>query len=131
MGEKAGQYWFSTVLNIQLEDIEDADTFEMFDYKIADLDVYVDFKNWHETTQFDKTEMIEKVISKAKLCNAKCVIVANIITQEKYDISVTHHDCITLVRCPSLMLDNTSSVDINLEAAYEIRRCLNAVRINN
>ena len=89
--------------------------------------VYVDFKNWHETTQFDENKTLEKVINKAIQCQAKCVIVANIISKIKHSVIITHHNNITIIRCQSLMIDNVTSVDVNKEAASKIRRCINEI----
>ncbi len=131
LGEAAGWYWFKNVLGIQLDTITDPELFEMFDYRVPNLPVYVDFKNWHETTRFDESEMLDKVVNKAKECQAKCVIVANIISESRYDVIITHHDEITVVRCPSLMRDNNSIVYVDKEAAEAIRGCINEVRNKN
>ncbi len=127
LGEVAGWFWFKSVLNIALEAIKEPALFELFDYKVPGLPVYVDFKNWHEATHFDEEETLKKVIGKAKECKAECVIVANILADDVYSTKVTHIDGITLVCCPSLMTDNNSSVDVNKDAATKIRRCLDEI----
>lgn len=127
LGEAAGWYWFNNVLNIRLETIKTPEIFEMFDYIVPNSPVYVDFKNWHETTQFDENKTLEKVINKAIQCQAKCVIVANIISKIKHSVIITHHNNITIIRCQSLMIDNVTSVDVNKEAASKIRRCINEI----
>ena len=127
LGEAAGWVWFRNVLNIALDLIKEPDLFELFDFKVPNLPIYVDFKNWHETTLFDEKEMLDKAIRKAKECKAECVIIANILADSSYTTMVTHYDGITFVRCPSLMTDNVSSVDANIEAAKTIRRCINEI----
>ena len=102
--------------------------FELFDYKVPGLPVYVDFKNWHDTTRFDEKETMNKVVRKARECRAECVIIANILADGSYDTRVTHDGEITIVRCPSIMTDNGTTVTENVEAAEVIRRCINNVR---
>ncbi len=131
LGEAAGWYWFKNVLNIQLDTITDPKIFEMFDFIVPNLPMYVDFKNWHETSRLDESEMLDKVVNKAKECQAKCVIVANIISESRYNVIITHHDGITVIRCPSLMRDNNSIVYVDTEAADAIRRCINEIRNKN
>jgi hypothetical protein len=128
LGEVAGKFWFEKVLNIGLEDIADPSLFEQFDYQVPDLPVFVDFKNWHESSFFDEQKQIDKVIGKAKKCKAECVIVANILDDNRHDIIISTIDGIKLVRVPSLMLDNGSSVDTNVDAARKIGRCINEIR---
>ena len=128
LGEVCGKFWFKSVLNYSLESIKDPTTFELFDYRFKNLPVYVDFKNWHETTQFNEKESISKVIRKAKECKAECVIIANVLARDNYSTKVSHIDGITLVCCPSLMIDNISSVDTNIEAADIIRKCIENVK---
>lgn len=127
LGEAAGWFWFKSVLNITLEAIKEPALFELFDYKVPSLPVYVDFKNWHETTRFDEEETIKKVIGKANQCKAKCVIVANVLAENAYPSTDMRMDGITLVCCPSLMTDNILSVDVNKDAATKIRRCLDGI----
>lgn len=131
LGEFAGWYWFAKELDIRLDTIDDPEIFEMFDYVVPNQPIYVDFKNWQETTVFDESAMIDKVIRKAKHCNAKCVIVANLISETEYKVKVTHHEGITLVQCPSLMRDNITSVDVDEAAAREIRRWINEISNQN
>lgn len=128
LGEVCGKFWFKSVLNYTLESINDPATFELFDYRFHDLPIYVDFKNWHETTRFNEKEAISKVIRKAKECKAECVIIANILARDNYSTKVSHIDGITLVCCPSLMIDNDLSVDVNIDAANKIRRCIENVK---
>lgn len=128
LGEAAGWVWFRNVLGIQLDMIREPALFELFDYKVPGLPVYVDFKNWHDTTRFDEKGTMNKVVRKARECRAECVIIANILADGSYDTRVTHDGEITIVRCPSIMTDNGTTVTENVEAAEVIRRCINNVR---
>ena len=49
LGEVVGRYLFWSVLKLKMEEISEPELFELFDYKVRNLPVYVDFKNWHET----------------------------------------------------------------------------------
>ena len=61
LGEVVGKYIFSKVLDIDLEEIEDVDSFELFDYKIPGCAIYVDFKNWHEGKTAERNKLLEKI----------------------------------------------------------------------
>lgn len=128
LGEAAGWVWFRNVLGIKLDMIREPAMFELFDYKVPGLPVYVDFKNWHDTTRFDEKGTMNKVVRKARECRAECVIIANILADGSYDTMVTHDGEITIVRCPSIMTDNGTAVTENVKAAEVIRRCINNVR---
>ncbi len=57
LGEVVGKALFYRYVNVQLEDITENKIFEFFDYKVPGAVVYVDFKNWHETSNFDDEQM--------------------------------------------------------------------------
>lgn len=76
LGEAAGWVWFRNVLGIQLDMIREPALFELFDYKVPGLPVYVDFKNWRDTTRFDEKGTMNKVVRKARECRAECVIIS-------------------------------------------------------
>ena len=65
LGEVVGRYLFWSVLKLKMEEISEPELFELFDYKVRNLPVYVDFKNWHETTVFNDEEMLNKIEDKA------------------------------------------------------------------
>lgn len=68
LGEVAGRFWFQHVLGITLEDIDDPAQFELFDYKVPDKPIFVDFKNWDESTNVDlKTELDKELQTAADL----------------------------------------------------------------
>ena len=71
MGEVAGRFLLWDYLRLNLKEIEDPEVFELFDYKIENTDIYVDFKNWHDKTRFDNDAMLKKIQSKSSCCNAK------------------------------------------------------------
>ncbi|MCR5246349.1 MAG: hypothetical protein K6E14_00995, partial [Paludibacteraceae bacterium] len=77
LGEKVGHEIFK-LLEIPLEEL-DSEEHELFDYKVSDKPIYVDFKYWKETTLFDTEDYHNKVVEKAKGCkNIKTVVIANV-----------------------------------------------------
>lgn len=77
LGEKVGHEIFM-YFGIPLEDLN-SEEHEMFDYKVKDKPIYVDFKYWKETTLFDTETYHKKVIEKAHNCkDIKTVVIANV-----------------------------------------------------
>ena len=123
LGEVVGKAIFYRYANVPLEDITENKIFEFFDYKVPDVAVYVDFKNWHETSNFDDEQMTAHIISKAKECKAKCVIIANILSDSRYQIRKKTIEGIELLILPSLLLQDKEN-SVNKAAWDEIRRCV-------
>ena len=124
LGEVVGKFWFEHILNISLEEIDDNETFELFDFKIPEKDIYVDFKNWNESTDMDWNETVDKIEKKAKKCSCRNIIIANIITKDEYQIQNFVRNDIRFLIVPSLLRDN-EKISIEQKAAAEIRRWLN------
>lgn len=123
LGEVIGRYLFWKVLRCSMEEIDDPDLFELFDYKLADLPIYVDFKNWHETTEFNKEEMLNKIERKAAKCNCKCVLIVNIHANRDWEIHRIRRKNLLIVEIPSLLTGGGESpVRQNKKAWEEIRR---------
>ena len=123
LGEVVGKGLFYMYADVQLEDITDNKVFEFFDYKVPNKPIYVDFKNWHESSFFDDAEQTAKIIGKAKECKAKCVIIANIISNSCHQIRKRIIDGIELIILPSLLLQDKDN-EANNNAWEEIRRCI-------
>ena len=124
LGEVVGKYLFERVLNLKLEEISDPELFELFDYKVSSLPIYVDFKNWHETTVFNDEDMLNKIENKATKCDCKCVFIINIVSEKEWAIHHKEQKGLTIVEIPSL-LSGTASLGLNNQAWEEIRRCIN------
>ena len=124
LGEVVGRYLFWWVLKLKMEEISDPELFELFDYKVSNLPIYVDFKNWHETTVFNDEEMLNKIEDKAIKCGCKCVIIVNIVSEKEWKIHHIERNGLTIVEIPSL-LTGKASLSHNNEAWNEIRRCIN------
>lgn len=124
LGEVVGRYLFWWVLKLKMEEISDPELFELFDYKVSNLPIYVDFKNWHETTVFNDEEMLNKIEDKAIKFGCKCVIIVNIVSEKEWKIHHIERNGLTIVEIPSL-LTGKASLSHNDEAWNEIRRCIN------
>lgn len=90
LGEFVGKVFFSQIMNVELEDLV-PEYYEFFDFKVKGKPVFVDFKHWKESTQFNADEYIEKITDKKDECGAETIIVANtqIVSQSNYQPSVT------------------------------------------
>lgn len=90
LGEFVGRVFFEQIMNLELEDLE-PEHYEFFDFKVKGKPIFVDFKHWKESTQFNADEYIEKITNKKDECGATTVIVANtqIVNQSNYQPSVT------------------------------------------
>lgn len=127
LGEICGLLLFKKLLEIDLKEIEEPEIFELFDYVIDNKDIYIDFKNWQETTDFDNKEMLEKISIKAEQCNAKLVIIANIIKDEFYETQITKMGNTKIVKCPCLLINDNGIIRENIDAIEKIRRCINEI----
>lgn len=77
LGEKLGNEVFKH-FDVPLEELC-PEEHELFDFKVVDKPIYVDFKYWKETSHFVQDEYHNKVIEKAKGCkDIKTVIIANV-----------------------------------------------------
>lgn len=124
LGEVVGRYLFWWVLGLNMQEIGDPELFEFFDYKLNDFPIYIDFKNWHETTVFNDEEMLNKVEEKANKCGGKCVIIANIVSENEWKTHRIEQNGLVIVEIPSLLTGKTILTH-NREAWNTIRRCIN------
>ncbi len=124
LGEVAGRYLFQYVLELDMQEISDPELFELFDYKLSEYPIYIDFKNWHEGTVVNNEEMLDKIANKAMKCGCKCVIIANIVSENEWKIQRTERNDITIVKIPSLLIGDVSP-KVNEKAFRAIRRCIN------
>ena len=123
LGEVVGRYLFLNDLNLKLCEINTPELFELFDYRDKSGKLYVDFKNWDEHTESTESEQFNKIIAKAKTCGCKCVIIANIITEDNnYGIVDKEIEGIRIVSIPSLLLASTH--ERNMQAWMKIKECV-------
>lgn len=124
LGEVVGKFLLSSTLNLDIQEISDPEQFELFDYKLSEYPIYLDFKNWHESTIFNNKEMLDKIENKAKKCGCKCAMIINILAENEWKIHRIKRKDLTILEIPSL-LTGSPSLHYNEEALKEIRRCIN------
>ena len=124
LGEMAGRFLLWSCLGLNLTEIVDPEVFELFDYKIENTDIFIDFKNWHERTRFSNEEMLKKIKSKADTCNAKCIVVINVVSEQFSEPIKASLGDVTVVQIPSLIDPNNPNQPIH-KAFDMIKRCIN------
>ena len=117
--------------SVEIEDISDPDLFELFDYKISLTSIYVDFKNWHEGMTTDKSSIIGKIVAKATKCECKCVVIANIIADSKWNINDEIVDGIRIVSIPALVSEENGRMLMNENAWHLLRECCDEYKSTN
>lgn len=123
LGEAVGKFLFSYICHIDLEEIDNLDLFEFFDFKVPNSSIYIDFKYWNESTAFSNQDMLEKNYRKAKECGATQVLIINILASSNWDIHDYQTDDLRIVEIPSLIID-TPKPHYNAEAFRKIDECL-------
>lgn len=124
LGEVVGKalfYWYAN--RVVLCDIENDELFEKFDYCVSGSDIYVDFKNWHDSSCKDSEAELLHIAKKAKECGGRCVIIANILADGNYSIREKNVDGVKIVIIPSLLENGDNPIPVN--GAWEkIRECI-------
>lgn len=88
LGEAIGKEIFNH-FGIPLEEL-DNDEYEMFDFKVKDRPIYVDFKYWKESARFSANDYYEKVKTKVEKCDdVQTVIIANVRDTDNDNINTT------------------------------------------
>ena len=71
--------------------------FEKFDFQLqADENIYIDFKNWSISTEFNEEQEIEKVRNKLEKVNGKKAVIVNMYFDDKDFYIHNHNDVITI-----------------------------------
>lgn len=79
IGEVFGKFLFETVLHLELEEITDPELFELFDYKVAGSEIYVDFKNMHDSEKIpEEKAMMDWIKIKQAAAGNPSVIICNV-----------------------------------------------------
>ena len=124
LGEVVGCFLFERVIKIKPEEIVDPELFELFDFVLPGTNVYLDFKNWHEEYTVEKTGMLAKISQKAKKCNCRCVIVANIIAEKDWSISEVDYEGVHILSLPYLVKMEPRGICYDRHAWESVRRCV-------
>lgn len=125
LGEEVGKFWFSEVLGISLEELDNPEIFELFDFKIPDKQIFVDFKNWSENYDIELQQTLDKISDKAKKCDCRLAIIANALATEGYKMEVHKKNDIKILVVPSLLQYSNDIITVDENAKDYIRRCLN------
>lgn len=123
LGEVVGKALFYRYANVELKDIEDNDLFEKFDYVVPNSSIYVDFKNWHESSYFESDKELSHIADKARECGGRCIIIANILAEENWAVREKTVNGIKILIVPALLTDEKSPKLV--ESAWKkIRGCI-------
>lgn len=85
LGEEVGRMILEDAIKITLEDLP-VEIYEKFDYRICGTDLYVDFKNWSDTSSGD-TFNLNWTMEKSRQCNASHVYIMNLLYVKGSDAS--------------------------------------------
>lgn len=125
LGEAVGQFWFSKILHIDLEELDNPDIFELFDFKIPNKKIFVDFKNWSESYDMELQETLDKISAKAEKCDCRLAVIANVLATENYPIKKYNCNGIDILVVPSLLKYNNDEITVDTNAFSEIWRYIN------
>lgn len=96
LGEEVGKCIFE-YNKIKLLEIEDEDKFEKFDFQLkTDKDIYIDFKNWSTSTEFNESQEVEKVNNKLRKIKGKKAIIANLYSEANAFYIHSYNNVITI-----------------------------------
>ncbi len=111
IGETIGRIIFEKHLNIELEEIEDENYFELFDYKVKDKNIFIDFKHWKESTQIEENK--EEILQKLERVNGSKVLIINILSKGQYKAFNTIDK--KIIQIPGLWdIENKKFIDENI-----------------
>ena len=131
LGEVIGRWVFEAILEIPLDDITEPEFFEKFDFKIRGVPAYVDFKHWKETDPNKDAVMRKAIAEKARACGAGYVIVANVMTEDRYRIRSVSEDGVQIIAIPSLLRYENDVAHFDSDALEKIGRIVDEWRSQN
>ena len=79
LGEVAGKFILEKELGLILQEIEDPEKFESFDF-VTDGDVFFDFKHWKWNMQVEESPMRAKVLKKLDAVGGKKAFIVNLFS---------------------------------------------------
>lgn len=79
LGEAAGKFILEKELGLILQEIEDPEKFESFDF-VTDGDVFFDFKHWKWNMQVEESPMRAKVLKKLDAVGGKKAFIVNLFS---------------------------------------------------
>lgn len=99
LGEEVGKFILEAQYSVQLEELP-LEHFELFDFKIKDSDIYIDFKHWHEHTKISHANQIEKIRNKLERVKGERVLIVNLLAQTHYKVHSSRNN--TIIEVPWL-----------------------------
>ena len=100
LGETIGKIIFEKELRIKLDDLEHEEHFELFDYKVKDTDIYIDFKHWKTTTKIEENQ--PEILKKLEKVGGVKVLIVNILYSEKKQYKPTKTKDSKIIQIPGL-----------------------------
>lgn len=116
LGEVCGKVLLQQKAGITLNEIDDPERFEFFDYAISD-GVYVDFKNWKTTYRKDRQKSLKEISRKLDAIGGKRVYIVNLIGDPGWKPTVTHDG--KIIEIPGLIDKNGQVLSDNLRMIKE------------
>ena len=93
LGEATGKCIFDGIIKHKITEITDPAKFERFDFQLAeDPDVFIDFKNWSESSQVDGTAYERKCSEKLDSVGGKRLFVVNMFSNSNHPPYVSEID---------------------------------------
>ena len=93
LGEAAGKCVFDGIIKHKITEITDPAKFERFDFQLAeDPDVFIDFKNWSESSLFDGAAYEQKCSEKLDSVGGKRLFVVNMFSKSNRPYYVSKID---------------------------------------
>lgn len=110
IGEEFGKFFFKQILDLELEELP-LELKELFDFRIKDTNIYIDFKNHQAEISgegLSNEEEIRKVMLKragvSKVTDKPCfVIIANCFDNESGKYMITSYDDNNIIVIPTLV----------------------------
>ena len=107
LGEVTGKFILEKELGLTLQEIEDPEKFESFDFS-ADGDLFFDFKHWKWNMQVKERPMREKVLKKLDAVGGKRAFIVNLFSDGVSSPSCSNDG--RLIEVPGILLP-TGQVD--------------------
>lgn len=101
LGEVAGKFILEKELGLILQEIEDPEKFESFDF-VTDGDVFFDFKHWKWNMQVEESPMRAKVLKKLDAVGGKKAFIVNLFSDGVSRPSCSNDE--RLIEVPGILL---------------------------
>lgn len=123
LGEVCGRYIIENSTSLRLEEIQNGNQFEYFDYRIEGYpNVYIDFKHWKISSApyNDKDDIMREIRRKMDKIGAQRVYIIGILKDSESIANVSADE--RIITIPYL-------VDENVKIAHDMLKCIKEVKI--